>query len=314
MTPTVRLDSREDVLAFTPYQLGYHPSDSIVLLGLKRRSLGFVARCEASAPPREIIRSFCLALKRGRGTRRAVLLAYGPESLSDPARQVADGVEARGFPVLDALRVEAGRYFCLRCDRCTPVSGAPFDITINAAAASATFAGMVARPDRESVERLVMPAGALGAVEMAQAVDRAVARLASLGGHAERLQAGKLAVDEALALARSGERLDADAAAWLSVLIDNDEVRDHAWARTDAHDWQLGLWLDLTRRAEPVLAAPFATLLGWCAWRRGDGVLALAALSRANRIDPAYELASVLLGALDEAQPPTTIKQWPPPD
>ena len=82
-------------------------------------------------------------------------------------------------------------------------------------------------------------------------------------------------------------------------------MRDHAWAGTDHEPWQLDLWLDLTRRAEPILAAPFATLLGWCAWRQGDGVLALAALQRAYRIDPTYEAARVLLAAVIDGQPPS---------
>jgi Domain of unknown function (DUF4192) len=210
------------------------------------------------------------------------------------------------------LRVTGDRYFCLRCEEC-PASGVPFDISSSAVAAAATYAGIVVRPDRAAVEKLVKPVGGLAAIAMTQAVDRAERRLASLRDSAELIAEGKLAVDHALTLAEAGDRLDDDTAAWLSIVIADTEVRDHAWARSDNLPWQLDLWLDLTRRAEPILAAPFASLLGWCAWRQGDGVLALAALERAYRIDPAYELARLLLGALDDAQPPTVIDQWPPP-
>jgi Domain of unknown function (DUF4192) len=312
MTPSVNLRSREDLLAITPYQLGFHPVDGIVLLGLSKRRLKLVARCDAKAPPRAAARRFCVALKRAQGIGRVVVFGYGPEWVAAPTINIMDDLEARGFRVVDALRVTGDRYFCLRCEEC-PVSGVPFDISSSAVAATAAYAGIIVRPDREAVEKLVKPIGGLAAIAMAQAVDRAERRLASIRDSAELISEGKLAVDHVLTLAEAGDRLDDDTAAWLSMVIADTDVRDHAWARTDNLPWQLDLWLDLTRRAEPILAAPFASLLGWCAWRQGDGVLALAALERAHRIDPTYELARLLLGALDDAQPPTVLDQWPLP-
>ncbi|HEX6683969.1 MAG TPA: DUF4192 domain-containing protein [Candidatus Limnocylindrales bacterium] len=313
MSLQVSLRTREDLLAITPYQLGFHPDDSVVVLGFSRHRLKLAARCDADAPPHEMIRQFSTALVRVRGVRAVALLAYGKEWVAEPTKLVSEGLRKRGFQIVQTLRITGTRYFCLACEDCTPASGVPFDPSASAAAASCTFAGLVARPDRDSVERLVRPIGGLAGVAMAQAVDRAEQRLAGLRDNAELVAEGRLAVDAAFELTGAGERLDDDRVAWLSVLIADTEVRDHAWARTDSEDWQLDLWLDLTRRAEPILATPFAALLGWCAWRRGDGVLAWAALERAHRIDPTYALTNVLLGALRAAQPPSTIGQWPPP-
>jgi hypothetical protein len=79
----------------------------------------------------------------------------------------------------------------------------------------------------------------------------------------------------------------------------------------DTAAWQLDLWLDLTRRGEPTLLAPVATLLAWSAWRSGNGVLAAAALHRALLADPAYTLAHLLTEALDQAIPPAAVGPWP---
>ncbi|HZM74690.1 MAG TPA: DUF4192 domain-containing protein [Candidatus Limnocylindrales bacterium] len=313
MTPTVTLYTREDLLAFVPYQLGFHPADSVVVLGLAQRRIKFTARCDADTPKREAVRLISHALRQSPSIGVVALVGYGPEWVGAKTIAIMDDLEIRRYAISDAVRVTDGRYFCLRCEDCTPASGVPFDITITEIAAVSTYAGMILRPDREAVEKLVKPIGGIAAMAMTQAVDRAEQRLASFRDSAELIAAGKHAVDHALTLGQAGDRLPDDTIAWLSVLITDPEVRDHAWARTDDEPWQLDLWLDLTRRAEPVLATPFATLLGWSAWRQGDGVLALAALERAYRIDPTYELARVLLSAVIDARPPTVIEQWPLP-
>jgi len=313
VTPKVILHTREDLLALVPYQLGFHPADSVVVLGLAKRRVKLAARCDADIPEREAVRLFSRALRRTRGIDCVALFGYGPEWVGAKTIAIMDDLERRKFQIADAVRVSGGRYYCLCCQDCTPASGVPFDITTTEVAATATYEGMVLRPDRETVEKLVKPIGGIAAIAMTQAVDRAEQRLASLRDNDELIAEGKAAVDHALILGEAGDRLPDDTVAWLSVLIADIGVRDHAWARSDHEPWQLDLWLDLTRRAEPVLATPFATLLGWCAWRQGDGTLAVSALERANRIDPTYEMARLLLAAVYDAQPPSVIDQWPLP-
>jgi hypothetical protein len=61
------------------------------------------------------------------------------------------------------------------------------------------------------------------------------------------------------------------------------------------------------RAAPPGAVAPAATLLAMCAWQRGDGVRAGAALERVMADDPDYSLARLLLHALDAGLPP---QEW----
>jgi hypothetical protein len=309
-TPAVRLASREELLGFVPYALGFHPSASLVLLGLGHGRLELATRADADSPTRLVVRAFTQALHRLPGVAQVIVLAYGPEGLGGPVRTIADALEARGFRVVDALRVTDARYHCLLCDGCTPPEGAPFDASATAAAATAVMAGLVARSSRADVDKLVRPVGGLAGIAMSQAVERAGRRLDTLGGQVR--VAGREAVDLAFAKAKDGRRLDDDEVAWLSLVLHDVEVRDHAWARTDDEPWQAEFWLDLTRRADPDLVTPLATLLAWCSWRRGEGVIAQSALSRALRVEPSYRLAQMLQEAIGEGRHPRSITQWPP--
>ncbi|MEU8000594.1 DUF4192 domain-containing protein [Catellatospora sp. NPDC049111] len=354
-TPTYTFTERADLLGYVPYLLGFHPADSVVVLGLADRRIGVAARADLGRPRPETVRRLSrLLTAAGRGSAAitsVVLVGYGPDpTAADVTRSVANALDARGYHVREVLLHAGERYHCLQCDECTPPGGAPFDPSTTAAAAIATYEGLVAQPDRAAVERLVRPIGGLAAIAMAQAVDRAEQRLAALlgdeeagtragsgsdgevgsepasdggegssGGPGEGAADGRLvragvgAVEEALRVAAAGGRLDDDEAAWLTVLLLDLRCRDHAWQRTDTEPWQLDLWLDLTRRGEPALLAPVASLLAWCAWRSGNGVLAGAAVRRALLADPAYTLAHLLSEALDQAVPPGSIGSWPVP-
>lgn len=338
-TPTYTFTERADLLGYVPYLLGFHPADSVVVLGLADRRIGVAARADLGQPRRETVRRLSRMLAaagRGRAAITSVLLVgYGPDpTATEVTRSVANALDARGHHVREVLLHAGDRYHCLQCSDCTPPEGAPFDPSTTAGAAIATYEGLVAQPDRSAVERQVQPVGGLAAAAMTQAVDRAEQRLAALLGDAadargdgsggaadgvpgasaadERLvRAGVVAVEDALRIAAAGGRLDDDEAAWLTVLLLDLRCRDHAWQRTDSERWQLDLWLDLTRRGEPALLAPVASLLAWCAWRSGNGVLAGAAVRRALQADPAYTLAHLLSEALEQAVPPGSVGPWP---
>jgi hypothetical protein len=187
-------------------------------------------------------------------------------------------------------------------------------------AAEAAFAGEVVLPDRTALTRSVASIGGLTRVSMRQATDRAVQRLAEfvqsapasdlLGGRIVR-EAGESAVDEALERHRSGGRLTDDEVAWLTLLLSHVPVRDLAWQRTNSEDWQIALWTEVLRRAEPDLAAAPASLLAFTAWRAGNGPLASVALERALRADPAYPMALLLDDVLRNGVDPSTLDGWP---
>lgn len=138
------------------------------------------------------------------------------------------------------------------------------------------------------------------------------------GGAAEAvrravLRAGRAAVRAAFRRYRDGGHLTDDEAAWLGVLLTDLPVRDYAWERADGSDWQLALWTDVVRRMEPDFVPAPASLLGFAAWRSGQGALASVAVERARRQDPGYHMAVLLDDVLRYALPPSAVHDWPVP-
>lgn len=201
-----------------------------------------------------------------------------------------------------------------------PPGGGVFDPAGSVAAAQATYAGLVALPDRDTVAAQVAPVAGAARQAMRRATDSARARLEQVlagrdHGKPERrhareglLQAGTAAINDAFA--QMAPLPDAQAA-WLTVLLAADTaVRDHAWQLTTGGQAQVALWADLTRRAEPDLVAAPASLCGFAAWHTGNGVMARFAARRALDADPTYRMAWLLDRLLDQPIPPHRVDAW----
>ncbi|WP_238019551.1 DUF4192 domain-containing protein [Dactylosporangium sp. AC04546] len=323
-TPPLRLRSPSDLLSATPYLLGFHPSNSLVVLGLHGTGLHFHVRGDLpdDRDDGEMLAEEYAAMFGRHKVDGVVLIAYGPERAERFLRAVADAMRRHGIPVPECLRAHEGRYWSLTCDEpdCCPPEGRPFDVRSSAAAAEATLAGMVALPDREAVVRaLDGPTGdALAAIQ--EATDRAGLRLvrlasaaaADIGVGPAAVRAGALALAAAVKRYRAGGRLTDDEVAWLTLLLHVLPFRDQAWLRID-RDGPPGravhrqLWADLVRRADPGLVAPAAMLLGYVCWRAGDGLRAGIAVDRALEADPGYRGARLMAEILDRAVPPSAL-------
>ncbi|WP_084963175.1 DUF4192 domain-containing protein [Thermoactinospora rubra] len=313
------LTSPFDILAAVPYLLGFHPADSLIVLGLVHTRLQFTARWGLPLPDDAL--APLGGLVRREGITHLIAVGYGPGPLVTPAtdelRRVAAG---HGTPVTEALRAEGGRFWSYTCDLpgCCPPDGTPYDSTTTEVAARATLKGMVAHPDRESLERVVAPSTGPVRLAMRRATAEAAACLATRMSAcrdpdtlAKELVAEGLArVHESLALAAAGGRLDDRQAARLGFDLAVVRVRDEAWTlSTESH---LALWKDLTRRMEPRFVPPAASLLAMASWRTGDCVLASIALERALAIDPDYSMAVLLRHALDNLLAPRLLTERMP--
>jgi hypothetical protein len=124
---SIRLRGPADILAALPYQLGYHPSDAVVVVALRARSIGLVQRLDL--PPAEHIEAAVAALIPGleREQPDAVLLV-GYEPTSGAALGLLDALDDAccelGINVLDRLVVRDGRWFAPDCQSgCCPAEG-----------------------------------------------------------------------------------------------------------------------------------------------------------------------------------------------
>lgn len=320
--PRVSLRSPADLIALTPYLLGFHPRDSVVVVGLRERQIAFAARADlpdpAGIPAR--VQELVDPVARQR-LDTVVLLGYGPAAVTDPVLSaLREAVTRRGLRVAEMLRVDAGRWWSYLCEnpRCCPPEGAPIDPARSEVSATCAYAGLTAAASRAELAGRVAPVAGPARAAMDRATGRAdralLDWLATLpeGERAEAVLAeGRSAVEGAIARHAEGGSLDDGALARLGLLLTWTPVRDAAWQAITSEQPHLRLWTDVTRRVEPALAPAPATLLAFTAWRAGDGALAGLALERALREDPSYSLAQLLLDALRQGIAPSMLDGWP---
>lgn len=314
--PQLRLNSPVDILAAVPYLLGFHPTDSLIVLGLLDDHMIFQSRVDLpqrQVPPTSDLDAFARYLTDLATAQRAnsvILIGYGPEDLVVPAvLATGTAMTRRSIAVVESLRVTGNRYWSLGCTDpgCCPTNGQPYEVATSRVAAEATLAGRVALPDREAlVATLAGPQGDdLVAIE--QATDKASLRLARTTAQRLRLDSRRAYTDAARRY-RDHRQLPDPGIAWLTVLLEADrQLRDLAWRRIEQEPFDEThtlLWADVLRRCAPSVAAAPAVLLGYACWRIGDGIRAGVAVQRALDCDPQYAPALLLDEILRRAVPP----------
>jgi len=302
---TLNISDPAELITALPYLVGHQIHDSIVVIGLADREMQVAARTDIDTPVTHVGEHLQAALSRLPNVDTLLIVGYATSTADDALRALAEYLRTRGHTIGHLLRVAEGRYHCLGVANCTPPEGAPLAAS-TAVAASLTYRGLAPLADRAAIDALPWPTQDASAVTMRH-IAQARLHLASNGYRTAQ-------VHDAMARAKTGQPLTDDQAAQLCLALHDDLCRDTAWRGTDDEQWQFELWLDLTRRCEPTLAAPAASLLAWCAWRRGNGPVATAAVRRAVQADPTYPMAMLIIAALQENLPPSAIKHWPPTD
>ncbi|RSN04152.1 DUF4192 domain-containing protein [Nonomuraea sp. WAC 01424] len=313
--PCLTLTSPADLLAAVPYLVGFHPEDSLIVIGLHHGQAKVAARWNLPFPRGTL--DPLTALFDREGITEMVIVGYGRGEAVTPAVDEARLLAtASDIHVGEAIRAHEGRYWSYICDlpRCCPPEGTPYDPTTSQIAAEATVRGMVALPDRRALERTIAPATGPVRMAMRRATATAVAEVrARLTAATDLDTFAHDYVTEALtgvraALTTHGGRLRLDdtEAARLGLALSVIRVRDEAW--TMMHEAHLPLWKDLTRRLEPRFVPPAASLLAMAAWRTGDNILATIALERALTTDPHYSMANLLTHALQSLLSPDIVR------
>lgn len=323
---SLTISNPAELIAVVPFVMGYHPHDSLALVGLTGTRIEFAA-CHDLPPPgwsdtdarasADAVADAVALQQSG----RVVIVGYGTAKRTIPTLlRSAEAVRRRGVEVFDVMRVHEGRWWSYTCaDRkCCPAQGTPCLPGDSVIAAEATFHGRVALPSRKALIAQVAPVDGEERAEMTRATERARRRFTDLLAEdlsAERYgrlvrQKGQLAVRAAEKCYRSGRSLDPDEIAWLGVLLVDRSVEDFALDRsTTAHDWQIRLWTEVLRRVEPAYVAPAGCLLGFTAWQAGLGSLARVAVDRALAEEPQHHMASLLHNVLGFGLPPRMLRR-----
>jgi Domain of unknown function (DUF4192) len=324
----VRVGSPDGVLAIVPHLLGFHPSRSLVVLGVgaARDRVALAFRYDLPDPPdaelaTDIAAHACAVLSR-EAVPAAILIGYGPATLvTETVDQVVGALVHAGLDIREVLRAEGGRYWSALCSDpgCCPAEGVSYDPCSHPAAAVLNQAGLDAYPDRAALARTLEPEpGTARAVR--QATGRALRRIDKLLTRAQRdgaspagmlADAGRGAVQEAILQYRSGSEItDQGRLAFLAVALADLRVRDDAWSRMDPEHRRrhLRLWTDVVIGAAPEFVPAPASLLAFTAWQSGEGALANVAIERALAADPAYSMALLLAEAIQAGLPPSAAR------
>lgn len=326
----VKVGSADGILAVVPHLLGFHPANSLVVLGIggphARIRLAF--RYDLPDPPNDAlsadIASHATTVLCREHLTMAVVIGYGAgPAVSGVVDVVAPALREAGITIQDALRVEDGRYWSYLCQdpRCCPPEGMPYNPAGHPAAAALAAAGLTVRSDRAALVGTL--ARAPESIEpMTHAIERARRRAArlieetvSVTADGDPLQAiadaGRRSVRLAVARYRRGAEIkDHDEIAWLGFALTDLRVRDDAWARMEPqyNEAHQRLWTDLLHQLPAEFIPAPAALLAFVAWQAGDGALASIAIERALDADHSYSMALLIADALHAGLPPSAAR------
>lgn len=329
--PAVHIRCPADLVEVIPFLLGFHPEDSLVVVELHGRAAGTVVRVdlaeleESGGFVTEMAARFA---ENGADGAIAVVYSHVGSAAQLPAAELlgrlAITLQAVRISLHDALYVVGGRWWSYSCldPRCCPPEGSPLPRhgrRTSAIAAIAAAAGLVALPDRAALERSLDPATEAPDAAMQAALRHAEAALVrAVGGGGGRTvwravvrrRLRQLLCEATAAAGERGQRWLTDhEVACLVVGLADPIVRDACWRELDRHRSAeaFTLWHQIALRAWPPYDTAPMFLLGWLAWRRGDGALARIAAHRVLAGHAGYEAARLLLKALDYGVDPHVL-------
>ncbi|NMO54452.1 DUF4192 domain-containing protein [Actinoplanes sp. TBRC 11911] len=328
MTPdcTIIVRSPAELLAVTPYLLGFHPSDSLVVVGLSPgHQVVFCGRFDLD-PPVSPADAADMAAVVGRQPADALaVVGYGPAGRVTPAvLQLTNALQTLGVRLNDAIRVTEGRWWSYLCEgaQCCPPDGTPCPPPGNAVATQAIFQGQVALPDRKALVAQVAAVTGTARERMAAATEQAKQRLTDLYGEDVRAEAagrsirkaGRQAIREAERRHQADRSLTDGEVAWLGALLVDAAVFDHAMDRSTGDEWRIRLWTDVLRRVDARHVPAPGCLLAHAAWCAGRGPLARVALDRTLQEAPGHRVAGTLDRVLSSGLGPHAVVAFTPPD
>lgn len=319
--PLIHVSNPGDLIETVPYLMGFHPTESLALVGFASDRSGRLQRVTVTMRldlPEELdelagLGPLAEAFAASR-TDSVVAIAYTDWISADPRTipqlcalkdlMVID-LEAMGLQVVDVLVATDTRWWSMCCDRpeCCPAEGTARNLDSSSAAAEATYAGLVALPDRQALAATMIGASPDERAGLESLLASATHRLDAAADRAGRR---RLLRTDLAAILRTARRYPAEQAtvsdrqlARFAVALTEVAVRDAVWLAVDGRsvDAVALLYLLHTRLPAGYATAPLF-LYGWAQWRAGNGTLAVMAAEQALAADPAYSAAQLLIGAV----------------
>lgn len=318
-TPSLRIRGLKGILAAVPAVVGFHPTNSIVLLCVQPTCEGTVrigpsVRVDVVSPAARSELCRQLADHAKNFADMVVLLVYrrrGGAADLHPLRRACRQV---GVTVLDTICVNGSKATSLHTGEQISVP-ADDDEQVQHLSEILAIHGRRVLPDRESLRASVAFTGDRDCIEALadETADTLARQLTSLdSGFDER----ELLTDLAVATLADclgdddGHLPTAAQAVQLAILICSRPARDELIGIVlAAPDRYLPVLLAALSAVTDELAPDLAVLTAICAYRCGDGALANLALERCLMPEPEHRLGSLIATALASGLPPEFLDQ-----
>lgn len=310
------LTSANDLITAIPFLIGFHPTNSIVLISVKEGAIGLAMRIDL--PERLMSEQIDLLAHHflQDQSEAALLVAYMPESRDDGDSiliSLGAGLLRNGVDIQESIVVQSNRYRSIICrdENCCPPGGKAMpEISESEIAAEHVVAG-IPMP-YESISQLIEtlspdPASlALSWVSEVStfAIDEDGADVGAL--RRDGVETMDLLLDDfRMGYGARNRTLVARMIGRMSDL----QVRDYAMGvhSEDTYDIYFTMWREVLPLAPIGFVAPIACIVAAMAYEAGDGAMAQKALDRALEDDEHYQLAALLRRVFNAGWPPESF-------
>lgn len=312
------LTSAHDLITAIPFLIGFHPTESIVLISIKNEAIGLAMRIDLplrlSSEEIDLLAHHFLRDE----AESALLVAYMPDSRDDGDSlliSLGAGLIRNGIEIQESLVVRDGRYRSIICRDetcCSPQGRSLPDIESTEIAAEHVVAGIpmpYANID-ELKETLAADPSSFD-LDWSDEVNRFF-----VAEDSETLQElrrdGVETMDLLLDDFRMGRGIsERILAARMIGRMSDVQVRDYGLGvhSEDTFDIYFTMWRELLRLAPRGFVAPIACIVAAMSYESGDGALAQKALDRAFADDERYPLAALLRRVFNAGWPPESFAQ-----
>ena len=321
--PVARLTTPSQMVAALPLQLGFVPTESIVVVCCHepRGRMGLTLRFDLPAAEHEQLLAEEIERRvRHQVATRVLLAVYTSQPDGGERARLAfvDGLRERfqDLVVTEAVLVRDDRFWSYLCaeQRCCPDEGRPVDdaresSSIRLLEAETVLQGRTVLADRDALQAsLAGPVFLAGQVARQRCDGALTLYEEAVAESGKDVTAGASLSGWEAAIARyrtpPTELGDLEAAA-LAVSLRDVWVRDQIAAAPSRDLPAIRLLLeDLVRKTPSPHDAPVCALFAWLAYCEGGGAVVSIALERALGTDPTYTLALLLQQAiLAQVQP-----------
>ena len=312
------LTSAHDLITAVPFLIGFHPTNSLVLIAVKDGAIGLAMRIDLpSHIDSDEIDLLAHHFIRDQA-QAALLVAYMPHERSDGDSlliSLGAGLIRNGIEIQESLLITGGRYRSIICrdGMCCPAAGKALPAIEDSAIAAEHVVAGIPMPYgdiSELIDSIAADSQSLSKEWISDVsgylVDEDSPEIGPL--RRDGVEAMLLLLDEfRIGRGPTDQRLVARVIGRMSDV----QVRDYAMGvhQEDNYDLYFAMWRELLRLSPVGSVAPIACIVAAMAYENGDGALAQRALDRAISDNASYPLAALLRRVFNAGWPPQSFAQ-----